>query len=103
MRIDTAFGKSKDIVTIKENENKILCNAFFFFQAEDGIRDLTVTGVQTCALPISRRYRQSKRAHGSAAIQAAQWRYRRDPHAAGTQAEPRLAGGGQVFTRPQQD
>src|SRR2546427_3908837 len=28
---------------------------FFFFQAEDGIRDLTVTGVQTCALPISLR------------------------------------------------
>src|SRR2546430_12629715 len=27
---------------------------FFFFQAEDGIRVLTVTGVQTCALPISR-------------------------------------------------
>src|SRR2546427_5945790 len=27
---------------------------FFFFQAEDGIRDLTVTGVQTCALPIWR-------------------------------------------------
>src|SRR2546421_5866478 len=27
---------------------------FFFFQAEDGIRDLIVTGVQTCALPISR-------------------------------------------------
>src|SRR2546430_16873053 len=29
-----------------------LCMFFFFFQAEDGIRDLTVTGVQTCALPI---------------------------------------------------
>src|SRR2546430_5156233 len=29
---------------------------FFFFQAEDGIRDLTVTGVQTCALPISFRF-----------------------------------------------
>src|SRR2546430_8009243 len=29
------------------------CFVFFFFQAEDGIRDLTVTGVQTCALPIS--------------------------------------------------
>src|SRR2546430_15232562 len=29
----------------------------FFFQAEDGIRDLTVTGVQTCALPISHRLR----------------------------------------------
>src|SRR2546429_2683248 len=27
--------------------------AFFFFQAEDGIRDVAVTGVQTCALPIS--------------------------------------------------
>src|SRR5580693_3524101 len=27
---------------------------FFFFQAEDGIRDGTVTGVQTCALPICR-------------------------------------------------
>src|SRR2546430_5337052 len=31
---------------------------FFFFQAEDGIRDLTVTGVQTCALPIS--FRRAK-------------------------------------------
>src|SRR5689334_11241834 len=29
------------------------CMLFFFFQAEDGIRDGTVTGVQTCALPIS--------------------------------------------------
>src|SRR2546421_2682385 len=28
---------------------------FFFFQAEDGIRDLIVTGVQTCALPIDRK------------------------------------------------
>src|SRR6478752_8224862 len=28
---------------------------FFFFQAEDGIRDVAVTGVQTCALPISER------------------------------------------------
>ena len=28
------------------------CFCFFFFQAEDGIRDTSVTGVQTCALPI---------------------------------------------------
>src|SRR5690606_39800804 len=28
------------------------CLSFFFFQAEDGIRDFHVTGVQTCALPI---------------------------------------------------
>src|SRR5436305_2435117 len=34
----------------------------FFFQAEDGIRDADVTGVQTCALPISRR------SHGTEAI-----------------------------------
>src|SRR5256886_11243994 len=33
----------------------LFCYFFFFFQAEDGIRDLTVTGVQTCALPISGR------------------------------------------------
>src|SRR2546422_9452072 len=30
-----------------------VCYFFFFFQAEDGIRDVAVTGVQTCALPIS--------------------------------------------------
>src|SRR2546429_7341401 len=33
--------------------SSILSSAFFFFQAEDGIRDVAVTGVQTCALPIS--------------------------------------------------
>src|SRR4030042_863778 len=30
----------------------VLCLCSFFFQAEDGIRDVAVTGVQTCALPI---------------------------------------------------
>src|SRR5256886_5222266 len=34
-------------------EHNVTVSLFFFFQAEDGIRDLTVTGVQTCALPIS--------------------------------------------------
>src|SRR5205823_9225758 len=34
---------------------------FFFFQAEDGIRDKLVTGVQTCALPISPRSPSSRR------------------------------------------
>src|SRR6266496_5582865 len=33
---------------------------FFFFQAEDGIRDLYVTGVQTCALPISEGGREER-------------------------------------------
>src|SRR5690625_7145318 len=32
--------------------NHVICRLFFFFQAEDGIRDGHVTGVQTCALPI---------------------------------------------------
>src|SRR5256885_9870661 len=31
----------------------VVVSLFFFFQAEDGIRDYKVTGVQTCALPIS--------------------------------------------------
>src|SRR3989440_2809155 len=37
---------------------------FFFFQAEDGIRDLIVTGVQTCALPISLASRTTAGASG---------------------------------------
>src|SRR2546422_10964524 len=38
---------------------------FFFFQAEDGIRDVAVTGVQTCALPIyvDQRARRHARSH----------------------------------------
>src|SRR5207249_9745090 len=38
----------------------VLCY-FFFFQAEDGIRDRNVTGVQTCALPISAGDRRARR------------------------------------------
>src|SRR2546430_3253874 len=42
---------ARDQVELREGlEHDVL----FFFQAEDGIRDLTVTGVQTCALPIYR-------------------------------------------------
>src|SRR3712207_7407437 len=38
------------------------CFFFFFFQAEDGIRDIGVTGVQTCALPIClRRWARGRR------------------------------------------
>src|SRR3989454_6204851 len=36
------------------NDERCIVIVFFFFQAEDGIRDYKVTGVQTCALPISR-------------------------------------------------
>src|SRR2546426_4870683 len=38
---------------------------FFFFQAEDGIRDYKVTGVQTCALPISRLWELCAQLHPS--------------------------------------
>src|SRR3989475_1383052 len=40
----------------------------FFFQAEDGIRDLTVTGVQTCALPISEAIRPAATGSRSPAL-----------------------------------
>src|SRR2546430_8262728 len=50
---------------------------FFFFQAEDGIRDLTVTGVQTCALPISGRPHDPAGRSGEHAIRStASWGYR---------------------------
>src|SRR5437868_13288045 len=48
---DTAISWATAHVKLASN-----CIAmYFFFQAEDGIRDRNVTGVQTCALPISRR------------------------------------------------
>src|SRR5215203_7034371 len=44
---------------------------FFFFQAEDGIRDIGVTGVQTCALPISSAERVSEHPLGEAIVRGA--------------------------------
>src|SRR2546422_9927378 len=52
---------------------------FFFFQAEDGIRDVAVTGVQTCALPIScarRRHIHRRRRRGAHAEAAGQEQHR---------------------------
>src|SRR2546429_4331080 len=46
----------------------IVCFVFFFFQAEDGIRDVAVTGVQTCALPISKGIPRKARTAGEAAL-----------------------------------
>src|SRR5690349_23776252 len=46
-------------------------SVFFFFQAEDGIRDLYVTGVQTCALPISGRRHDLDRRRAPGAPQPA--------------------------------
>src|SRR5580704_12658286 len=49
----------------------IVCFIFFFFQAEDGIRDGRVTGVQTCALPISDLSRCSDERAAAVPVQAA--------------------------------
>src|SRR5256885_6117855 len=52
----------------------VILRSVFFFQAEDGIRDYKVTGVQTCALPISTHLRKAKAgtgndaAHGKGAV-----------------------------------
>src|SRR5260370_1998720 len=48
------------MVYIDKQSHRWLFN-FFFFQAEDGIRDSSVTGVQTCALPISEATPPSRR------------------------------------------
>src|SRR5205823_11348732 len=48
----------KPLSTVEKVKEESL---FFFFQAEDGIRDKLVTGVQTCALPISRGGRERGR------------------------------------------
>src|SRR5262249_59239484 len=45
-----------------------VCVLFFFFQAEDGIRYWSVTGVQTCALPILSRVELSWRARDNDAV-----------------------------------
>src|SRR5258706_8466498 len=57
----------------------IMLSYFFFFQAEDGIRDWSVTGVQTCALPISLHLphdalSQTPQSHHAAAFRRAQRR-----------------------------
>src|SRR5256886_8925128 len=53
----TVYTQASSLLVINSTQRAIMSESFlfvfFFFQAEDGIRDLTVTGVQTCALPIS--------------------------------------------------
>src|SRR3712207_8099683 len=54
----------------KQLERQVI-GVIFFFQAEDGIRDIGVTGVQTCALPIWRRWCASSL---GASVQRCSWR-----------------------------
>src|SRR2546430_11190731 len=57
------LGDTQCVLQIELWELDIGASDFFFFQAEDGIRDLTVTGVQTCALPICDRGRAGDALH----------------------------------------
>src|SRR5260370_15641443 len=70
-----------------------VCIRFFFFQAEDGIRDSSVTGVQTCALPISTSRPAGEKKRRAAGLEVAKNRVsvRYDPRLGG-----RAAGGEQV-------
>src|SRR5687767_15715914 len=72
---------------------------FFFFQAEDGIRDKLVTGVQTCALPISARsggapgrLLHPPRCRASGARRDVLARTRRDARRGGRRSEERRVG-----------
>src|SRR5690348_17567168 len=51
--VEQATVKQVKILESEEEERDTRVRDCFFFQAEDGIRDGRVTGVQTCALPIS--------------------------------------------------
>src|SRR5690606_40332845 len=65
----------------------------FFFQAEDGIRDFHVTGVQTCALPISLRRRCARRrGHGAHRRRNAGLTLRRRRRPRGARSEERRVG-----------
>src|SRR5256885_13346183 len=65
----------------------IFFSFFFFFQAEDGIRDYKVTGVQTCALPICPRHAPGRRAARRALPPRPRWRPRGRTGRAGTGRE----------------
>src|SRR2546421_2148064 len=73
---------------------------FFFFQAEDGIRDLIVTGVQTCALPISRQPEGAAPAGRGSAAGAAPSGWRGSPYGRGSSGPGRPAAPGWPRTRP---
>src|SRR5437773_10732521 len=81
----------------------------FFFQAEDGIRDRDVTGVQTCALPISKQLKRGinnlkQKYHGgvdSSPVAVSRRRTRTSPiNASGVRSEERRVGKECMAERP---
>src|SRR5690554_6053557 len=79
-------------VVITQYELPRLLTAPFFFQAEDGIRDADVTGVQTCALPISGVPGRPADVHGRRAEAVRAGRQHTTARAAGTEAGRRHPG-----------
>src|SRR5437762_10438603 len=70
-----------------------VCLYFFFFQAEDGIRDTSVTGVQTCALPIWQEHHPGRRCRRRPDDQGRQSDHRRaDDRGGGRGVAVRLQG-----------
>src|SRR2546429_4384277 len=53
IRMSTIMRVRGLVINLDTSKTRRWFEEFFFFQAEDGIRDVAVTGVQTCALPIS--------------------------------------------------
>src|SRR6266540_4474127 len=53
LRLDNRYERSLPSRSKSSPHDFLIASSFFFFQAEDGIRDRDVTGGQTCALPIS--------------------------------------------------
>src|SRR5262249_59442057 len=66
---------------------------FFFFQAEDGIRDWSVTGVQTCALPISTRHNFQFSHRCDERHQLAGWRVSSNAYGQQRDRRQRFSGG----------
>src|SRR2546430_3413294 len=92
------LSEAKDSCSAYHDE--VLEMFLFFFQAEDGIRDLTVTGVQTCALPIcSARSSALTRVMCSASTARTKRSRKRRRSEAGPLNKPSMAGTSQTTRR----
>src|SRR2546430_5926620 len=99
------MGQTAELQQIRSLLDYQYLRLHFFFQAEDGIRDLTVTGVQTCALPIF----EVSRA-GQATLPAFHGEAEREPERDGIEPESEtavvegecVASGRQTQVRPKE-
>src|SRR5437762_4683378 len=85
---------AEQLQEFRTNKDIGLVDDAFFFQAEDGIRDTSVTGVQTCALPICAVLLEQLRPGGRRGCRAFQERRRRsEERRVGREREWRWSGG----------